>query len=207
MRYYDSLDDIQRRLGNTIVLYKKVPIYVVQAASQRDKKLGLNYYDLPAGAASGELKGVCIDDPDLNYLRLRVGFINYKDTARRLIRVPMRGIIQGLHSETTRPLALENGRYMNESIYDLFREQQVCDTFCGKFPTIKEAKRRVESNEYSSCAFHWDWAWTRTLGHPVLVYKDNAIGLLLDESRPIKLEPKLRYLKEAVEELGLRTCN
>ena len=211
MRFYDSADEVRRRLQNGIILYRGEPVVVLEACSVKGSKTkyGVVIRDCPTGERSWKIP---LDDPDLNYRQIRTGFVNYRGEAYRIIRWPQRSVQQSLSRNncSIERLGEENGRRrrggvaLEVDIVTLTKEQSVVDCMAGRFPSMSEARDMVSEGKVESVAFHYDWCYQRVMGAPAIWYKTRPVGLTLDPKSILKLEPHNMFLKEPLQEIGLR---
>lgn len=214
MRYYDNVEEVRRRLVGGIVIYRNEPVFVVEAAAIKGSKAryGVCIRNLPGQDRSWK---IALDDPELNYRSMRVGFMNINGDVLRAVRYPQRSVAQsvGAHNCTIYTLDGKNLRNYREPTGQLIpaqnfvqllqQHQEAVDSVSGRFPDMVTARKEVETGRVKARAFHYDWAYALAYGAPVLWYKSQAVGLTLDPRKIFKLENRLSYLKESLEEIGI----
>lgn len=213
MRYYDTVEEVRRRLEGGVILYRGEPVYVVGGATARESKAkyAVNIRNLPGQDKSWR---VALDDPDLNFRQIRLGFVNTQDgLVLRAMRYPQRGVQQSCTDNNTmlevlgtRERLRRRGREgMWETFLGLLRaDQTAVDSLAGRYPSMTEARQSVEREEVKAKAFHPDWCYQMVMGVPALWYKQQSVGITLDPRSVFRLPSKLLFLKEPLQEIGIK---
>jgi hypothetical protein len=209
MRYYDSRDEVHRRLSNGIIFYKGEPVEVVEGIALKGSKAKFGVYvrNLPDRDKSWK---VGLDDPDLNFRDMKIGYINTADSVRRILRSPQRTVQQSLNESNCYVLAIvpeeeKKIRYGDrDTILTLTKlHPTAVESLAGRYPTLKEARKAVEDGEAKARAFHRDFCFVRIMGVPALWYKLKPVGLTLDPKSLLKYNENTNFLKELLAEHGI----
>lgn len=212
MRYYDTVEEVRRRLVDGIVLYRGEPVFAFEGATTKESKVkyAVHIRSLPGQEKSWKIP---LDDPELNFRQFRLGFINtaYGEVLRA-VRYPQRSVQQSctdnntvLETLGTRNRVRRPGADILETFTGLLRFDTVAvDSVAGRYPTMAEARAAVERKEVKSKAFHRDWCYQMNMGIPALWYKHQGVGITLDPRSVLRLDDKLAFLKEPLQEIGIR---
>lgn len=212
MRYYDTVEEVRRRLVGGIVMYRGEPVYAVEGATAKESKAkyAVHVRNLPGQEKSWK---VSLDDPELNFRQVPLGFLNTQDgDVLRAVRYPQRGVQQActdnntvLESLGTKERVRSRDRARWETFVGLLRyDTTAVDSLAGRYPSMEEARTLVATEKSRSVAFHRDWCYQMVMGVPALWYKQQSVGITLDPRSVFKLPGKLSFLKEPLQEIGIR---
>lgn len=158
---YDSVRQASFRLNNTFVEYDGNLKYVNKVGGQDDNiKLLLH----------GVEKPVFLDDPKLNILRPRVGYMQVGGKLIYIARTPNRSYRQGLRED--------NVRVIGGNLQDFNRPNGYFDLF----------------NDGESTVINKDFA----VQDKTLLYKGDAVGMVINHN--YHLSNRFKFLQEALEE-------
>ena len=201
---YESDAEANQKIGNSILLYKGQPVLIGNTQGRM-----VEVYTLPLRLEP--VKKVSLDDPDLTYRRMQLGYVNLPDRADYLMRVAIRRSRQGLGQENLR-LFVE-GRRRDIPWNTLLETRALVNTMTGVYPTFAEAldqidwkyeKMRVDINGrpiYPSVAFTRTLAVERrNLRTYFLCYRGNQVCATVGKPKGFKLLEEYQHLKEALEE-------
>lgn len=195
---YDSLEEANNRLLNTIVTYAGEPVYIAQISTVRGQPdFDILYYNFPFdGTSTGRARA---SDPLFKgFQSPRLGFCNYftrTPNAAWCERVPSRQRRQGLSSETFAGVTVGGGnRVPWEEVYpsDAFREM-----VRGEYPPLDTVLERLIP---SSCiAVDREFAIRMTSGgYTFLYYKKDEVGVFIRDN--LYLRADRQHLIEMITE-------
>lgn len=201
---YDHFQDAGAALNGCIILYKDEPYQVAEARSTDGRGLSPDRIKLilapVANMRGGEYKEVILSDADLNYTRLRIGYINSHryNKALYFFRQPARRNRQGLNSEN---VWCHNNGYNFQHMYN---DSGLGDCLHNKYPPLAEAIKWIDSKDWGSVAITRELAIRKDKlrGDLVLSYKGEEIawGQLDNFVTPVQYQ----YLNEAIKEAGVK---
>lgn len=145
---YDNVRDARQSLQGSVCLYKGQPfsVHTVSSGGARGlSAIGILYKK----DGSHEELVVKIDDPELNFMNFKLGYVNYDNTSVYLKRVPVRTVAQGLSDQNV------VSDYPGMGFGYLFaRKGGKMEVFSGEYPTFEQAVETLVNNrETSSIAF------------------------------------------------------
>lgn len=181
--YQGDVEYAESRLTGTIVRYQGEPAFVNNVTYQRDRPVAVLRYISPRAD-----EAVPLDDLDLSPFNL--GYVNYRNIASFLTRVPMRGDYrQGLRTHNM----YSHFGYHHQSI----PISGIYNTLMNVFPTFRQCVVAVQATEQSrSSAWHLNWALDRE-GNIRHRFGD-IVGSLVS-GRPVLLD-RLSHLQEQLED-------
>jgi len=192
MYQYDR-EQAKQKLAGTVIMYKDKPIYIGDV-KQGGGGVVLLAYNLPNYEKEILLK---LDDNNLDGLNFKLGYVNYKDTATYLTRVPRRQYAQGLRGENT-------ANSMGYNFGDLTREPSFSENLSGKYPSFEDCVKTVEAGKNRSRAFHRRFAISKDneLGFYQLEYKGQRIAY--GDPENFVLPSHMQYLSEVIRSAGVK---
>jgi hypothetical protein len=209
---YESVNDANMRLGNTIVLYDGKPVYIreVGALGEGEGANGDIYRvyikNLPISPTDrGAYERKFISSKKFDLAPFPMGFMNLNEHAVYLSRAPKKQQKQGLSEGTLSavtvgdPLGQQRIRFA-----DLLNKKEFADCISGNYPNVREATRLIEAGA-QSVAFSRCFAMARDTALPELIYlyhKKDKVGFIMDGA--FKLSAKGRCLRESLQEVGVR---
>ena len=214
---YETLEEAEMRLNGTVVLYDGEPVYItrVAKAGPDDGKADVfRVYAQPlpykpnGGLEDGAFRKF-ISSKKFDLSTFKMGFMNYKGEAIYCSRKPARQYKQGISNNTfvTKPLTGDKPFPYGAKAYrltDLITDKSFVDMVKGVYPSFEKAREKV-SKDGGSCAFSREYALMADADLDGLIYlyhKGDKVGFILDDK--VKLANKMKCLKEALAELGLR---
>lgn len=224
MLVYDTLEQARMRLENSVITVGE-RAFLIDGCSQRGGlgkiKLQGRFYpivqDDPNGIHRAEDATFDIDNPDLNFRKFPLGYVNVgpseyygtmvgkavfveRDTTRQQIQgLTKRGLID--------PNIVNNGLGRGGLDDHTFYGQHFEDMLFGRYPTIEEALRRIEVDGWLSCAIgrnfavgrHEDIKPLRTI-----LYRNRVIGIAVGKKfKHFLVDSRDAYLGEVLQEAGL----
>ena len=209
---YESVNDANMRLGNTIVLYDGKPVYVreVGAIGEGEGKNGdifrVYVKELPLTAEDrGNYDRKFISSKKFDLAPFPMGFMNHNGKAIYLSRAPKKQQRQGLSEGTLSSYTLGDTTGSRAVRFnDLLRMTEFTDCISNKYPNVREATRLVEAGA-DSVAFSRVFAIARDASLPELIYlyhKKDKVGFIMDGN--LKLSARGRCLRESLNEAGVR---
>lgn len=220
---FESVEDINQKLGSCVVFYKKEPLYIREAASISSSKLGILGIMLPLGDNATVKVG--IEDPDLDYRTISssLGYttvsLNSNSGLRTnqsifLTRMAVRKSVQGLHKCNVNVPKFRDYSFPGQHPHDsasyswdfLIREKALADTLGNKYPSLKSAKESLGKSfdnknlsTLHSVAFNRNFAINkRPVGPYYLEYKGKDIAWSEDLAR-FSLDKSFAFLQETLE--------
>lgn len=199
MSYYKTADDINFRLANTYIFYDGQLVYCVRAGIAPNGQLGVTIQDLPD---LNNMRTVPLDDPKLNFYKMRIGYVNGRDQAFYLVRSPQRQTQQGLSDKNVWCRGVKGG-FERQRFSGLVPLRESLDSLRGKYPTFDDCALRIDERRASSLAFHRSFALSRKdLGCWYLNYKGEAVAWGSPDG--FNLGQPYKHLRECIEESGIR---
>lgn len=196
--YYDPRSVILR-LDRTICFYKGQPVYV-EARNATGGLQGDDAHKLDVWDIGQSKKNIQVDyrDTDFSYKAMILGYVNMKDSATYVTRVPSRIQKQGLcrHSLS----------YTPNPNYTLYNTREMGNMLLNIYPSLEEALEFVQHGAKKACAFHRTFAFraTRPLS---LEYRGETIAYLEGKYfRLLDLKESKAIKEFAKEEFGDRLC-
>jgi len=209
MDFYDE-DYASSRFRKAIMLYKDVPVLCNHVTAEAKKQFYGHFTPLSDIFKADGQKVELIDimDPQLNYSRLRLGFINIGGEVQVVSRMPRRMWKVGLVQENLQYLwitsegRLENAGHLDGEAY--FKTLDQC--LRGDYPNLAAALKKVSKPEgrakkkVTSVAFDKEFAvrWQSRQPGPTLLHKFHGIVGKLEGDVPI-LNDNFFFLKETLD--------
>ena len=218
MLKYDTHEQAEMRLAETVLTYKDQAVYVRRIRPATTKRGMVADLDiLPSynndGTVIDEDKRkkltVPLDDPDLNFRKFKVGYCNDYTTksATFLSRLPMRQQKQGLVARGLTAVGgagPQAGRYLNGPAQTLIWGTGFGEMLFGQYPDTKEAIDKVATGEWQSLAISNQFAVERDKaikGVVKLMYRNIPVGVALGKGiSHFILDDDFSYLREVLVE-------
>lgn len=203
---YDSLEDAERRLLNTVVLYKGDPVYIERIRGLSSNQIA-DVILLPTGktaAIETQLDLSSFEVLDLPPL----GYVNLANYAHYLVRQPIRAVRQGLCAQNVNISANPDGGTPN---WDrLMRTQGLVDMFKNKYPTFDSVfDEIIKSDDAKKKAFSKRYALAiDDMESITLEYRGINIARANNPKKygpRFTLPKKYEYLTEELTENAIRT--
>jgi hypothetical protein len=214
---YDTVEEALQKIGNTVILYQDVPVFV-SSASGKKNHVKLHITKLPA-VGDSNLKD--INDPEFDFkgIASRLGYTEIRNPVTDvyetvfLSRIPIRGqqgnivIRQGLDDKTVEIEPIDEYRFKWGEI--LTRESGFTNSIQDTFKTTQEAFKLITAidPEYTSVPFHKKFAlWYDTISPPYLLYRNQKIGYT-EDGLVFKLARHKQHLREELTDIvGLKVA-
>lgn len=208
---YDNEHDGAQYLRGSIVHYENRPYYVesvqmVPITRQMTCRLAcVGRADVHYPTVS-----VALEDPGLNVMNLRLGYINYRGSAYYLMRKGVRGdgFKQGLTQANVTCHPVPNGwtgGRLREFIATLLASQSHVDLCAGKWPSLKEAHdefQRTKSapNPTTSIAIsrHFAIEFDPDMEDYTLLHRGEKVARAHD-IRSFRLSARNKFLEESLK--------
>lgn len=204
---YESLEEAQRRLLNTVVMYDGEPVYVtdVRNIDADDRREGaanndivrVEFKRLPV-ARQSVTERKYISSRKFDFSPFKMGMLEYNEGLYFLSRTTGRQQQQGLSQGNLSVLPI-NDCHGGVHLNNLVGEKSFYDCIKGSYKSFEEA---LESKSIHGSAFSRSFALhnDRDLGLSFLFHKNNRCGWVKDKC--IVLGPAFKYLSNELE-----SCN
>lgn len=208
---YDTKEEAQQKLVNSVVIYDNKPVFVVGARGLKGK-ITLSYTPLPF--TGDKVEEAAIEDPrwDFKNLGSRLGYVSLvKDNKGKWVsvyssRIPMRASRQGLDTRTVQISNLNIHEFVCSWDY-IYRTNDLIMTMANKFPSAREAFNTItnEREGIRSLAFSRKLLLSNDyITPPTLWYRNEKIGYT-EDGIIFKLPNHKSFLKEELVDMeGLR---
>lgn len=219
--FYENLEEAQRRLTGTVVLYDGEPVYIAQVSNVREdntfrlwcqklpnEDLNLGIGDLPEGERPVNSFRKKINSPRFNKFRpFEMGYINLFQTRAGgklffpvyLTRTPARRGKQGFN-EGSYNCRDNRGGDRRPSFVDIIFSEAFVEMIKGDYPSYREVVARVQDVEEGGIAV--DRAFCvckdRESGIVFLDYRSETVGIARADE--ILLSDKFSFLRETIVE-------
>lgn len=178
-----SVEDLRMMFEESIVLYKKYPVYVGEV-----HKDSLTLFDL---GSKKQIDTVSPDHPEFDFKPVHLGCINLEGLQVAFMqRVPMRQFKIGLVSNNTTVVGVPNALGL-VSIREAWK-QPLADCILGKYPSKEEAIKAVEGKKKASIAFNRVFSIDQDLN---LYHRNTKVGMINDENGKELFHSTKKYLK------------
>lgn len=214
---FDTQEEAQQKIVETIILHKGLPIWV-QSAKKSARSIVIYYYYVDDAAQ--ETRTADITDPDLDFRTVgeHLGYLNvnegpYKE-ALYLRRTPVRRShqTQGLSRHNlfvpitrgSTSLGIPQQRFAFNQVWKM---STFVHMFKNEYPSLRQIRLAfTKEQQRISAAFHARLAINRSpTGVFNLEYKGQDIGYT-EDLETFKLGPEYRHLRESLDEAGLRVA-
>lgn len=205
---YETVDDANLRLRDTVVLYKGEPVFIhsVRRAETPDEIFRVYYSPLPLSKAKVLSRGEDADkrkyisSKHFDICPFRMGYVNSQSKgAFYCCRLPNRVQRQGLSAENFKAITCQ-GKQVDFRTFCCTPE--VIHMVNNVYPIFQTALKALD--KVFSIAFHYDFALVKDSNIESLIYlfhRGEKAGFLNDGK--IVLGKKFKCLKEGLIELGL----
>jgi len=204
--FYDSVDDSNRRLRSSVVMYQNQPVLIERVAGLNTDQVA-NFYRLPLG------KAPIVEQAPLNAQNFRIkdlpslGYVDHKKYSYYVSRVSSRQNIQGISRHNTIIQANPEGGAPNLDGLTLI--SSFVDMLNNKYPQFRNVFEEVISSDDPIKR-----AFTKTFAISIddmetvdLEHRGMKVARAVNPKKlgPVfKLPKKFHYLSEELEENGLR---
>lgn len=181
-----SIEDLTRILVKSVIMYKKVPIYVREITEK--KELSVFYL----GQREKEI--IPLSSIDLDFKPVSLGMCNHGGHAYYLSRIPSRQWSQGLTPENINIRFLDNQELSNEcqSLIKL-NNKSIHSCILGEYPSMEKCITAVEKPGVSEMAFSREFALNKNLS---LYYRGDKVGMIDSDNGKTIFENHKKFLKE-----------
>lgn len=124
----------------------------------------------------------------LNIEPVPLGYVNLKNEAVFISRIPRRRWKQGLNREVVSAI-----------VPDMFlKSRALGNCILNRYPPLEQVILLVKTHQVISCSFNREWAIGSGVLAPNLMFRGKAVGIWTEEGP--KLSPPFEYLIESFEE-------
>lgn len=217
---YDSLDEAAHRLGSTVIMFGKDPVFIrgVEQRSPEGKQGEFLVAQVLPGAKTTVYEE--LQNPKFNVQRFNLGFCNTKNDSIYVRRSPVRRFKQGLNQENLiipfsalkeyqvediDELPEENGQIRAIRWEEFYRTTAFSNMLKNQYPSMEVCLEKVRKSEkLKAIAFSSYLALIRTrIDLVCLKYKLETIGYEIVNGK-FKIGKEFGWLKETIEESGVR---
>lgn len=190
MYEHASAEDLIQIFTDTVVLYRKKPVYV----NKVDFDKGLIVYDLED--MKTKVGNINVEDPDFDFTPVPLGFCNHNKDALYVQRIPKRQYKQGLCKGNISALGI-TADASREGINSILtgKVRSLAHCIKGNYPSITSAIKMVVEGGCRSAAFARKLAIDENLS---VYYKLDKIGVMDEETQKISFLRNMKHLKGIV---------
>jgi hypothetical protein len=207
---YESVEEVKFRLEGSIVTYEERPVYIsrVSMPGEGDEKgeiARVFFHELPLNEGkAGEVRKY-LTSRKFNLSPFRMGYMNLKDKAVFVSRLPVRQNKQGLTAATTVFTDVFGNKCRDIDFNTMCRSQGFADMVNGKYPSFKECGELLDQKGRESVAISRSFAFSidHDLEALFLLNKGVRCGMALRGQKALKLPDKFKFLKEELEEYNI----
>lgn len=199
---YESFEETQTRLTGSVFMYKDQVVYcdMVENAPKNGFNLHLVFYPMARERAI-----IPLSDPDLNYRRFNIGYINMAPGATYMTRLPARGHYkQGLYGDNV-SFSKISSNFGTPNWGTVLQQAGFKDMLLGLYPSLPEAIERLKDGDRapSSVAFSREFALAKDKlrGDYILMYKASPVAFGSEE---FQLAPEHQYLREVIQQAKIK---
>lgn len=218
---YETLEEINFRLANTVVMYDGQPVYItrvsVPEADDRKEIARVFFVELPYGgqrlvdkfgdpipgakAGKGETRKY-LSSKNFDLAPFKMGYFNNNGEATFVSRNPVRQNRQGLSKETTTLTDVRGRRSENMNYNKMIESQGFADMVAGKFPGFAEVGDMLGDKDNGSVAVSRQFAFVidHDLEALLLMHKGVKCGIALKDDKSLRIPPKFHFLRQEAEE-------
>lgn len=201
---YETAHDAEMRLANTVVLYDGMPHYVNRVEEVGgDDIFRVHCTPLPLKPEAKSIRKF-ISSKKFDMAPFPLGFVNLPTGCVYVSRQPRRQQQQGLSSRNADLFTLGSFDPVGRDFNTMLRGQPFFDMTQGKYPSFREAVRKLANKETQACAFDRNFALVLDEALDCLVYlyyKDQKVGFF--QETKLKIRKKSLCLKEVLQEKGV----
>lgn len=208
---YETLEEADRRLRGTVVLYDDAPVYIssVEAAPRESKDEIFRVYAVPLPRdptrdIHDSSYRKFISSGKFDFAPFKMGFMNSKHGSFFLQRLPVRqGYKQGLAngSLTLERIGPPDKRAYTPAFADLLADPAFADMILNKYPDFKQVmetlRAKVKPCEAATRCFAVSHEPDIDLS--IAYHKTKRVGIITDDNR-LRLSKQFHFLKEEMEE-------
>ncbi len=211
---FETAEDVNQKLGNTVILQKGEPVYVkgVAEAVHNPKNLKIFVGDLPLFRTAKDFRKESLWDTSLDWksISTKIGYCNASKHDQKealfIQRVPIRKSIQGLSGYNTKISHWSaNPVFGNDvqsvSLDSLMRDDGFVEMFRNNYPDARTAGScLIKDGTMISVAISRYFAIvSKQVGPFYLAYKGTEIGWSDDPTYRWKIGKTFEHLQETLE--------
>jgi hypothetical protein len=209
---YETLEEVNFRLANTVVMYDGKPVYItrvreIDGAEDKKEVARVFFVELPyqpRGFGAPEQKEVrkYLSSRNFDLAPFKMGYLNFKGKALYASRSPVRQNQQGLNAKTLKLTNMRGNREDDVSFASVIASQGFVDMVNGKYPTFADVGDLLGDAEHSSVAISRTFALAidHDLEALLLMHKGVKCGIALKDDKALRLPPKFHFLRHEAEE-------
>lgn len=184
-----EVEDLNQMFRDTLVLYNKWPVKIVEVDHNREA--------LTVSLATGASKNISIDDKRFDFTPFELGNVNGDGCCAYMVRKGLRRWKQGLNRENINVFMVETSIKSSEFSRQLRKldSRFLINTIKGLYPSKEEALELVSSG--SECA-----AFSRLFSVDNefnLIYKYKTVGMVDADNGKLVFKPSKAYMKTLLE--------
>lgn len=187
---YDSGDDVNRRLHDTVLLLKGEPVHLLYPNNAMGLEIGVH------NLLTGEfITSIDANDSDICLEPPQLGYYNLKGSSVYLARIPRRRFKQGLSADSLSFFHEGHPESGWGNGWGTEHFDAIKDLFKGKYPTLEEVIgifNKTKSNKNLAFAFSRSFCLARVDEVIKIKHQTNTIGLYIPEERTAYL-PELSF--------------
>lgn len=188
MAYEEAgLDDLNTLFLQTVIRYKKQPVYVKAITNNRELVLQA------LENVKEKFPEISLTDSDLDFTPVPLGFANYNGNAFYLSRIPSRQYKQGLASNNLVVDCLTEGNKTALASKELKKvcNRSISSCILGKYPSLQQALKLITEGALS-VAFHRQFAVDEDWN---ILYKTESVGSVNGDTGEVWFKRTKGYLK------------
>ncbi len=183
--FYETLDDAQRRLVRTVVMFKEIPVYIMGINEER-----VDFHEL----ISQKSNRVGISrEKDFDLTPVNLGYINYGKNSLYSWRNPARRFKQGLNEET---FVIHNG-----APRDILTSKALGETILNIYPALDVCIQNLLDKSINEIAFHRKFCLYRSNNSIGIKYKGSSVIGHIGKDGLIRMVPNMGYLDSLLMEV------
>ena len=177
--FAETQDDLTARLRGGLILYKKLPYYVVSCPSATKVNIIPCEYVLADAITQGNHSLVVkLDDDDLDINPFKLGYVSYDTDAFFLVRVPARSRRHSLGDNNITWLGVVDRGFGSRAFFS----ESFKDMVTNKYPTLEQAIELVRDGRWRSHAFSRTLAVKRAGRKLVLMHRGEEVAYRPDNA-------------------------
>ena len=205
---YETLEEADRRLRNTVVLYDNEPVYIsaVEPSPEGAADDIYRVYACPLPLTQGNLNQAAfrkyISSGKFDFAPFKMGFLNLPEGVFFMERIPQRaGYKQGLSQNGYTIYSLGSGDIPTPAFASMISDPAFVAMIKGQYPCLKDTMEQLRSKKKECLATMRNLAISHEddLELSIAHYKRKRVGIITDDDR-LKLSTKFRFLQEEMEE-------
>lgn len=203
---FDTVEQAQMRLSDTVVMFDGKPCVVQRLGTNRDDPTGnvgpqnITCNVIFLDGLTPSLEGVRLNDARWGFHDLRLGFVNSNRTAVWVSRLPRTTTRWGIDIRNLRSELLAEAGGQTQNVTRITASLLV-PTLMNHYPTWTEVLHRLNNTRTSSIAFSRHFALLKDPWDMLfLYYKTVRIAYSEDGGETFRLTETYRYLREIIQQ-------